>query len=498
MGQMGGMGQMGQMGHMNANGMPVQVVQVVGAPAAQVATAGPQPEQRVAAHQDHGVLNGILQAGGIGSSTRHGAADVGLGSGIGAPSPVQATGGRWRAQSSRPKKYPSMAMDRSGGASSLASPGAAALGGQAGGVRQEQTLVQARPDKRSLVPPKSMKKLDIRKIKQDLVSGTVDVASPGSLQSPARNNGKPVNANGTMLMVKPEPQKGVPRPLAVSSPGVHLVDELGALGSPIVPPEFRLPEEVDGEGDRTAAPQHSPAASDARAAPASVGSASAGVSADHANLDGTWAGLVDQRRPPTAEENEDRPLPVGRFTLAEGYELEFNSTPVTLDQANGMPPSALESVFDVAVMRPGFGRITFLGPTDLRGGLDFARLVFIGEKLVRVYPEEYEDKPERGQGLNKPSLVEMYGFRVRNRHGEVVTSQEKADKFLRKHAAARGVEHLSYDVDSGIYKFKTFHWSEYVLGLVHVLCPMVVQRLGSKKRVVSVCVCVCAGKGSAV
>lgn len=146
--------------------------------------------------------------------------------------------------------------------------------------------------------------------------------------------------------------------------------------------------------------------------------------------------------------------------LQDGYELEFNGRTLSLGEANDLPPSALADVFDVTVARPGYGRITFLGPTDLRSGMDFAGLVAIGDKKVRVYPEDYEDKPPLGEGLNKPSVVEMHNYHLTDKHGARVTSQEKMERALRKLSAAQGVEYLGYDIATGVYTFKAFHWSE--------------------------------------
>ena len=287
----------------------------------QAPQAGPQPEQRVAAHVDVGI-SGLLPDGG--PRVRHGASDAGLGRGVsGLGSMTQATGGRWRPASSRPKRYPAMPLGDSatGAAAGSASAGSASASpagsggvgmGRGGGVRQEAAAV--RPDKRSLVPPRSMKGLDMRRIQQELDASDGTTGGTGAGDMPGATAGNLGNVSsaaghgvarahaidatrspvtggnmsaGAGEKVRPIPRYATPSPAATSTPGGGLGGDSDLPPIP-QPPLFDLEEEEeDGMGRSTGSP----------AEPALV------TGSDKQGWSGAYRG------------DGDRPLPMGRFTL---------------------------------------------------------------------------------------------------------------------------------------------------------------------------------------
>lgn len=165
-------------------------------------------------------------------------------------------------------------------------------------------------------------------------------------------------------------------------------------------------------------------------------------------------------------------------------------------------PEALAQVPNFVVGRQGFGAIRFLQPTDVRG-LDLDSLVRFSRGLcfpftlslsshctnvgsadgscgdglqsrfpcaipwasagsVEVYLEE-GDKPEVGQGLNKPAEVTMLKvFKVDKATGQPATDPESIEKFtrrLKKVSAEQDARFIAYDAASGTWRFEVEHFS---------------------------------------
>jgi len=71
-----------------------------------------------------------------------------------------------------------------------------------------------------------------------------------------------------------------------------------------------------------------------------------------------------------------------------------------------MTKEELISVYDFTVIKDDVGKVTFLGPTDVRG-LDLDRIVSFKDREIIVYPNE-KDKPAIGEGLNKQADITLF------------------------------------------------------------------------------------------
>lgn len=92
--------------------------------------------------------------------------------------------------------------------------------------------------------------------------------------------------------------------------------------------------------------------------------------------------------------------------------------------------------------------------------------MFFRHKEVTVYPED-RNKPENGEGLNVPAEIELERVWPLDRStNELIRNPEEIQKldyesWLRKACARTGSEFISYNIESGTWKFKVSHFSKY-------------------------------------
>lgn len=124
-----------------------------------------------------------------------------------------------------------------------------------------------------------------------------------------------------------------------------------------------------------------------------------------------------------------------------------------------MDPGCSSRVQDFTVERFGYGRVKFLGETDVRW-LNLDQIVKFKRHEVIIYEDE-SSKPAIGQGLNKPAVVTLM-LQV----GSVRPLQGHIDdivKRLRLTNDRQGACFLSFDQLSGEWKFEVTHFSRFGL-----------------------------------
>ena len=69
-----------------------------------------------------------------------------------------------------------------------------------------------------------------------------------------------------------------------------------------------------------------------------------------------------------------------------------------------------------------------------------------------------------GDGLNKPAEISLFKIYKRDAEGKAYKEGEELSKFvqrLQKTASRQGTEHVDYDADKGIWRFRVEHFSRY-------------------------------------
>jgi nuclear pore complex protein Nup98-Nup96 len=112
-----------------------------------------------------------------------------------------------------------------------------------------------------------------------------------------------------------------------------------------------------------------------------------------------------------------------------------------------MTSEELSKIYRFTIFRPNIGAIEWEGLTDVRY-LDLDRLVTIEPKMIGVYEGlEHPEKPEIGQGLNKPALVTLF-----NVFPKSASSPSKSGSFgdkLKKICQKNGSEFRDYLPETG-------------------------------------------------
>ncbi|KAF9686248.1 hypothetical protein SADUNF_Sadunf03G0139100 [Salix dunnii] len=122
-------------------------------------------------------------------------------------------------------------------------------------------------------------------------------------------------------------------------------------------------------------------------------------------------------------------------------------------------PGYCSRVLDFTVGRVGYGRVKFLGKTDVRR-LNLDQIVKFNRHEVIVYEDE-NAKPMVGQGLNKPAEVSLTLKRklLDFNKGQINEVVER----LRESMERQGAEFISYDPVIGEWKFLVCHFSRFGL-----------------------------------
>jgi len=128
--------------------------------------------------------------------------------------------------------------------------------------------------------------------------------------------------------------------------------------------------------------------------------------------------------------------------------------------------SDLRNVSNFSVHHEKFGSVTWLGTTDITG-LDIDDIVDFGEQTIEVYADD-EHKPPEGRELNKPAEVCLKGcwpMNKQTRRREPTDDARRLQKYERKLAdmceRRNGMNFVSYDYRSGMWRFRVAHFSKY-------------------------------------
>ena len=132
-----------------------------------------------------------------------------------------------------------------------------------------------------------------------------------------------------------------------------------------------------------------------------------------------------------------------------------------------MPAASLAAVDDFTVSLTGVAQIRWLGSVDVRG-LDLDSIIHFTPRTVSVYHDDSSPKPARGVALNRAAEVTFFNiFKLDKRSGEPVTQPADVAAFKRKLMRAVGAQDgarfVSYDGESGEWRFTVQHFSRYGL-----------------------------------
>eukprot|EP00978_Attheya_sp_CCMP212_P011334 scaffold27975_cov43-Attheya_sp.AAC.1 len=142
-----------------------------------------------------------------------------------------------------------------------------------------------------------------------------------------------------------------------------------------------------------------------------------------------------------------------------GYSL----TP-SLDKLREMSEADLAAVSGFVVMREGYGSVAWDGAVDVRG-IDLDAVVTIEARDVAVYDaaELSGTKPPVGSKLNRPAVLTMYNIFPKEGPSAPTEAKEKLKRKITRATTKMGAEFLSFDFDTGVWKFRVAHFSRYKL-----------------------------------
>jgi len=231
----------------------------------------------------------------------------------------------------------------------------------------------------------------------------------GSSPSAALENGNHVSPNvPTQELKSPDPTNGSqPKPINSASPSA------GAAGSPSSPAHDFYRQVVDPNNGR------SPSSSS-----------------------------------PSQARNQSAP----KLTKS-GYNVYPSIT-----ELEAMSEADLAAVTGFKVERPGYGSVAWDGAVDVRG-VDIDTVVVIESKNVSVYDEAEEtgQKPQQGSKLNRPAVITMYGIYPKDGAESSADAKAKLKRKIEKSTKKMGADLLSFEEESGVWKFRVGHFSRYGL-----------------------------------
>lgn len=136
----------------------------------------------------------------------------------------------------------------------------------------------------------------------------------------------------------------------------------------------------------------------------------------------------------------------------------------SLDSLSKMSEGDLAAVSNFIVSRESYGSVAWEGAVDVRG-IDLDSVVEIEAQSVAVYnlEEMKGTKPPIGSKLNRPAIITIHNIFPPK---EAETSSDLKQKFVRKISSItkkNEAELLSYDVETGDWRFRVFHFSRYGL-----------------------------------
>ena len=147
----------------------------------------------------------------------------------------------------------------------------------------------------------------------------------------------------------------------------------------------------------------------------------------------------------------------------EGYSME-----PSMNQLKVMAMDDRDSLAFVAnftVRKDGIGSVRWLDTVDLTG-LDIDSIVTLAQGAIDVYPDS-SVKPPVGHGLNRPAVITLMNVYKKDKAtGKPTKDPEVVEKHTRKLksiCADQGAKFISYNGETGEWKFEVEHFSRYGL-----------------------------------
>jgi hypothetical protein len=127
-----------------------------------------------------------------------------------------------------------------------------------------------------------------------------------------------------------------------------------------------------------------------------------------------------------------------------------------------MSEADLAAVTNFKVERPQYGSVAWDGAVDVRG-VDIDSVVMIESKNVSVYDEAEEkgEKPLQGSKLNRPAVITMYDVFPKDGVESSAEAKDKLKRKIEKTTKKMGAELISFQSESGVWKFRVGHFSRY-------------------------------------
>lgn len=122
-----------------------------------------------------------------------------------------------------------------------------------------------------------------------------------------------------------------------------------------------------------------------------------------------------------------------------------------------MDSNELRHVYHFTILHPKFGKIVWDDDCDLTG-LDLDDIISMEQNSVSVYEGSVE-KPEVGEGLNKPAVITLYNVRPIGDGGV----EQFISAVLKPACLKDDADFISYDEQSFEWTFRVFHFSRYGL-----------------------------------
>jgi nuclear pore complex protein Nup98-Nup96 len=144
-------------------------------------------------------------------------------------------------------------------------------------------------------------------------------------------------------------------------------------------------------------------------------------------------------------------------------------TKPSIAELSKIPFPGLQNLKHFTCGRVGYGEIKFLQPVDLTACHSIhniaGKIITFEDRECTVYPVESE-KPVRGEGLNVPAEIKLYGCWPVDKATREPIRDEKHPKFaahLRKLKSIPETHFISYEPGKGEWVFEVQHFSRYGL-----------------------------------
>jgi len=173
-------------------------------------------------------------------------------------------------------------------------------------------------------------------------------------------------------------------------------------------------------------------------------------------------------------ENDDQNQKASHYDAPTLTHEDYYTVP-SIEKLKQLTNKQLSEIENFTVGHKMFGKITWIGKTDVRG-LNLDELVTIQSKSVEVYKDDSSTikKPEQGCELNKYALIELHNVWPDNPKNDnnnidevydVKNDYEALERYankLMKYCSKRdGVEFQEYDMTNGKWVFSVSHFTVY-------------------------------------